>query len=340
MVLLCGRFVVAALVLLVSPTACLSKDRDCDVPDSYHAEPSTSTKCTMELNNLADSLSGISRCMIMSARPLTACLSCYPLMSDLERAYTTIVGSGPDQSACAHELLDRDSTHMMLRAYAYYTELLAVSRCERCLERGTNGTYRLKDGVTRFMDTDAAFRRCMQLEFPAHKAVNASADMCDFCRPQYDMEQIHAKDIIKDTRDWQTCRDIIDMANTTQYMWEHYGCDVWVLTLERFLYSLIPLAISAVLIVSFYGYVWWRYQRLEREAAAREAERGARRPSVGKKEHLYDYSGLRRRPNKVAMRERAEREEREQREGRVEQAEDGESDESEETDAGDAGKEE
>ena len=47
-----------------------------------------------------------------------------------------------------------------------------------------------------------------------HKAVNASAVICDFCRPQYDMEQLRAKDVIRDTRDWRTCRDIIDMVRT------------------------------------------------------------------------------------------------------------------------------
>ena len=84
-------------------------------------------------------------------------------------------------------------------------------------------------------------------------------------------------------------------------MWQHHGCDVWELTLERFLYSLIPLAIGAVIVTSFYCYAWRRYVRLERETAARAAtERATREPSaasplVGRTEHLYDYSGLRRR---------------------------------------------
>ena len=95
---------------------------------------------------------------------------------------------------------------------------------------------------------------------------------------------------------------VYPQANTTQYMWQHHGCDVWQLTPERFLYSLIPLAIGAVIVTSFYCYAWRRYVRLEREAAARAAaERVTREPSVvesplmGRTEHLYDYSGLRRR---------------------------------------------
>ena len=70
---------------------------------------------------------------------------------------------GPGQSACAHELLDRDSTHMLVRGYAYYTGLLAVSRCQLCLQRDADGRYQLRDGVLTFMNTDAAFRTCMQV---------------------------------------------------------------------------------------------------------------------------------------------------------------------------------
>ena len=33
-----------------------ARDRDCDVPDSFDGHLGTSTKCEMELNNLADSL--------------------------------------------------------------------------------------------------------------------------------------------------------------------------------------------------------------------------------------------------------------------------------------------
>ncbi|XP_037090328.1 uncharacterized protein LOC119110559 [Pollicipes pollicipes] len=276
---------VILLFWIMTASICLSKkDRDCDVPDSYVDEDKlhTSEKCIQELNDLADAITQTTRCMAMAARPLSSCLSCYQTRRAVDLAYTRMMGPGPGQSWCAHELLDRDTTHVLLQAYAYYADLLALVRCDLCAPRGPDGSYALLPAVLPFVEADNRTRRCLT-------AANGSASACGSCSALYERQNVAAQAVIVDPDNWHTCRDVMDLANGTLTLWEALGCGARPLSWASLLGSLGFGGAMLALVVLFYAGVYWRMPRAAGLAPEPAAGRGAR--------HLYSFSGLDRRPS-------------------------------------------
>ncbi|XP_026197800.1 osteopetrosis-associated transmembrane protein 1 [Anabas testudineus] len=154
-------------------------------------------------------------CLVPAARPVKACLNCFPSFVNLENIYNNISEkTGPGNESCKDTLLRSDRVMLLNTMYYNLQKLWADSNCQNCL---TEKYQSIKNDTLYFMSMLNLTLTC----FKKYQQGNHT-ELCINCKSTYKgLNELYSRM----EKNNSLCIDIEDAMNMTRILWsKNFNC--------------------------------------------------------------------------------------------------------------------
>lgn len=188
--------------------------------DSFSGATSS---CKEMLSSFAYFSSNFTSCAIRNARPIKLCQECVNFYFDVKSVYSAILhieDMGGD--LCRDQLINLDRLQVVDSGFNYVDQLWARASCNSCFIFD-HGKPRVTPEISEILNISAVLEECIQSY--RNETLFPDNSTCSHCQDIYLKLNELYNNMKADSGDINFCMDIIDLMNTTRFMWSKtLGC--------------------------------------------------------------------------------------------------------------------